>query len=659
MEGSTFSKPSKDKTYSGAPLIILWALLGLGEGGEAKSPHTVYNITWRVTNLMTGQVANSTSMLETTKDVFPTLYFDLCDLVGDSWNPSDQEPFSGYGCHHPGGRHGTRARDFYVCPGQNFRKECGGPADGYCAQWGCETTGDAYWKPSSSWDLITLKRGTTPGYTGAGPWVCSKDWCGPCYDSLTKNVTGATLGGRCNPLILDFTAQGKTAVWDGPKSWGLRLYRSGYDPVTIFSLTRQIASVSSTVAVGPNAVLSEQKPPSQPAPPPRPRPVPAQNPSTTLAPSSHNNTPTPLQGTGDRLLNLIQGAYSTLNYTSPNLTEECWLCLVSRPPYYEGVAIIGNYTNQTEATAYCTSPSQHKLTLSEVSGRGTCVGGVPKTHESLCNSTHPLQTSSTGYLVAPNGTYWACSTGLTPCVSLTVLNTTSDYCVLIELWPRVTYHTPSYIYEQFEERPRIRREPVSLTLALMLGGLTVGGIAAGVGTGTAALVETQQFQQLQAVMHTDIKALEESVSALEKSLTSLSEVFLQNRRGLDVLFLQQGGLCAALKEECCFYADHTGVVRDNMAKLRERLKQRQQLFESQQGWFEGWFNRSPWFTTLISSIMGPLIIILLILLFGPCILNRLVQFMKDRLSVIQALVLTQQYHQLKQFDPEDVENRVS
>ena len=54
------------------------------------------------------------------------------------------------------------------------------------------------------------------------------------------------------------------------------------------------------------------------------------------------------------------------------------------------------------------------------------------------------------------------------------------------------------------------------------------------------------------------------------------------------------------------------------------------------------------------------IILLLILLFGPCILNRLVQFIKDRFSVIQALaltqqqvlVLTQQYHQLRQFDPE-------
>lgn len=110
----------------------------------------------------TGKVANTTSLSGTMTDAFPTLYFDLCDLVGESWDPSDQEPFPGYGCHNPGGRLGTRSKDFYVCPGQNHPKECGGLGDGYCAQWGCETTGEAYWKPSSSWDLITLRRGALP-----------------------------------------------------------------------------------------------------------------------------------------------------------------------------------------------------------------------------------------------------------------------------------------------------------------------------------------------------------------------------------------------------------------------------------------------------------------------------------------------------------------
>lgn len=269
---------------------------------------------------------------------------------------------------------------------------------------------------------------------------------------------------------------------------------------------------------------------------------------------------------------------------------------------------------------------------------------VPPKYRSLCSQITPIISPGNYYLAGPDHTVWACNTGLTPCISGNHWSQTSEFCVLVEVWPRITYHEPGYLYDHLGQKARFPREPVTLTLAILLGGLTVGGIGAGIGTGVAALSKTDGLQQLQRAMHEDLQALEESVSALEKSLTSLSEVVLQNRRGLDILFLKEGGLCIALKEECCFYADHTGIVRDNMAKLKERLSQREKLFKEGQSWYEGWFNKAPWFTTLISSLIGPLIILLLILLFGPCILNKLVQFVRDRMSVIQAFAIALQYH---------------
>ena len=273
-----------------------------------------------------------------------------------------------------------------------------------------------------------------------------------------------------------------------------------------------------------------------------------------------------------------------------------------------------------------------------MTGQGLCVGDVPQAYRHFCNTTDSVET--TEYLILPQENWWACSTGLAPCIRGQVLKDSKDFCVLVLLVSRLFYHSNDEFLQRLGDSHRVKREPVTaLTLTVLLG---LG--AAGAATGISSLVlQNQHSSSLRAAIDLDIERLESSISHLQESLSSLAEVVLQNGRGLDLVFLQQGGLCTTLGEERCFHVDHSGVLRESLAKIREGLNQRNREREKSQSWFESWFSSSPWLTTLISSLAGPLITLLLLLTFGPCLLNKLINFIKGRINMVQLMVLRSQY----------------
>lgn len=170
------------------------------------------------------------------------------------------------------------------------------------------------------------------------------------------------------------------------------------------------------------------------------------------------------------------------------------------------------------------------------------------------------------------------------------------------------------------------------------------GIAGSTAVRTAGLVVgDQNFKTLSKQVDLDLGYLETSISRLEQQVDSLAEVVLQNRRGLDLLFMKEGGLCMALGETCCFYANNSGVIRDTLSLVRDNLRAREQDRQAKNTWYQSLFSWSPWLILLLTAIAGPLLLLLLGLTIGQCIINWVVQYVNRRVGEVKIMMIRSNY----------------
>ncbi|XP_066209887.1 endogenous retrovirus group S71 member 1 Env polyprotein-like [Saccopteryx leptura] len=358
--------------------------------------------------------------------------------------------------------------------------------------------------------------------------------------------------------------------------------------------------------------------------------------------------PSPSLEQSSSIFTFLDSVFPVLNSSQSEATKSCWLCLDLQPPYYVGLGANVSFQNVTvnDSDYFVECKQEGRISLAGFQEEGHCftLGELtdPTTIEyqnSCLSMTHisPPAAGRPWILKAPEGTWVSCLSRVNNCI---LPSTSDDFCISTYIVPQVyLYGGNSEFLLQPDIRYRAKRAvPLLLPIIATLG--ITGAIAI---EASAHITLKTRIKQLSSTFSKNISILQTQMSYLEHAVDFLAEVALQNRRGLNLLFLKQGGLCAAPGEACCFYANHSGIIRESIQVLRKRLQDKEKELQQDNNWYQNIFNWSPWLTTLLTALAGPVLILLLILTCGPVIVNRLVAFVRERIDTVRLMVLAQPY----------------
>ncbi|XP_077875565.1 syncytin-2-like [Ictidomys tridecemlineatus] len=334
-----------------------------------------------------------------------------------------------------------------------------------------------------------------------------------------------------------------------------------------------------------------------------------------------------------------------LNNSDPTLASDCWLCMTTGVVMPVAVPINATISDDETCQPGLPFKVQPMGTFTE------CLLGM------MQNNTYDVDVGVTSFgnwsisitknyssptpaLCPPNGTVFMC--GENSAFPRLPAKWTG-VCVLTLLLPDITIvpgdeplPIPSLDTLVKRHRRAIQALPLFATL----------GIMAAVGTGTAGQgTAIHSYRRLSQQLIDDVQTLSGTIGDLQDQIDSLAEVVLQNRRGLDLLTANQGGICLALGERCCFYANKSGIVGTKIKELQEDLeKRRKELFENPL-----WTGMNGFLPYLL-PLLGPLLSLLLIAILGPCVANRITQFIKDKINILTSKPIQVHYQCLKMDD---------
>ena len=202
-------------------------------------------------------------------------------------------------------------------------------------------------------------------------------------------------------------------------------------------------------------------------------------------------------------------------------------------------------------------------------------------------------------------------------------------CTLVYLAPDISIapNNQTFPIPLTYNRPRQAIQFIPLLISL--------GIASGIGTGTAGpKTPLKSYQSLSADLLDSLEETANSLITIQNQLDSLTALVFQNRRGLDLLTAEKGGLHLFLEEACCFYSNKSGVVKAAARNLTNRASRIcQHLSNSWKNWLSNW-NWIPW----VLPFLGPLLLLTFILNFGLCLILLFLKS-QDRLQAFTNLTI--------------------